>query len=231
MTVNVNVQHASTGIGLDAGDGSVSKDFWEEAHDISFDGVVTGDVLVGSGTGVMDRVAVGTSGQALVSNGTTMVMGRPKGTPVDFGFVTYTAGDLTVTNNQVWSDLGVTDITLSATAGDIIEVGVAFGVFNTTAQSMSFDCATVVSGSVVNQISNGAAPSNTHFGVAGWRAVASTQNPVSGSVMYQLQSGDVSGGNVVLRMRVIMEGSIDRQVNATADRPFHWWAKNLGPAI
>ena len=161
-----------------------------------------------------------------------VVSGPMPGALVDFGQIRYTSGDITCTANNVWENMpGVGTITLTASTNDWIEVGVSFGVFNTTAQSMSFDVGTEVSSSIVNHISSGATPDDAQFGVSGWRAIASANSQASGSVFYQLQSGDISGGTVTLRLRDHPEGSTDRVVNASTARPLHFWAKNLGQTL
>ncbi|HEX5016524.1 MAG TPA: hypothetical protein VFX15_02935 [Actinomycetes bacterium] len=148
---------------------------------------------------------------------------------VDAAYLNYTAGDITCTANNVWENMpSVGTITLNASTGDLIEAGASFGVFNTTAQSISFDIATVVSGSPVHHLSDGGAPNDSNFGISAWRVPASAQGSAGGSVMYTLQSSDISGGTVTLQLRDHPEGSTDRVVNASATRPLHFWAKNLG---
>lgn len=148
---------------------------------------------------------------------------------VDAAYLNYTSGDITCTANNVWENMpGVGTLTLTASNGDLIEAGASFGVFNTTAQSISFDIATVVSGSPVHHLSDGAAPNDSNFGISAWRVPASAQGSAGGSVMYTLQSSDITSGTVVLQLRDHPEGSTDRVVNATTTRPLHFWAKNHG---
>jgi len=159
-------------------------------------------------------------------------LGRPGsggGGILDVDSLRYTAGDITCVANNAWENMpSVGTLTLVATEGDWIQVGVSFGVFNTTAQSISFDVGTEVSSSIVNHISSGAAPDDAQFGIAGWRVPASAQGSASGSIFYQLQSSDISSGTVTLRLRDHPEGSTDRVVNASTARPLHFWAINLG---
>lgn len=150
---------------------------------------------------------------------------------VDFASTRYTAGDITCDANSVWEALGISDLTMTATSGDWIEVGFSAHCPNTTAATLNFDCVTIVSASPVNSIASGATPSDSNNGVSSWRIVSGSAQSVGGSILYQLQAGDISGGTVTLQMRDRPASSTDRVLSATTAQPIHFWAKNLGGSL
>jgi hypothetical protein len=115
-------------------------------------------------------------------------------------------GDITTNNPATMAEVaaatggpgtGGLDLTIAALAGDVLLVTGNLLVPNTSAVSLSFDIATWVTGAAVNwlgQTAGGA--SNIGLGVV--------PNAVQGSVpialQYVVQAGDITGGNVVLRL-------------------------------
>ncbi len=188
-----------------------------------------GDLIVASAADTAARLAVGATGTVLVG-GTSPSWG--KGNPVkDFATTKYTAGDITCDADSVWEALGISDLTLTAVSGDVIEVGLSLVATSTTAVSINFDVVTIVSAAPVNSIASGATPSDSNDGVSGWRVPGSVHSNVSGSILYALQAGDISGGTVTLQVRDRPASSTNRVVDATAARPIHFWAKNLGQQL
>ncbi len=151
---------------------------------------------------------------------------------VDYGFARRTSGDVTITADAVWAnvDTGM-DLTLTASSGHTVEVGVSVRCANTTAVSMNFDVVSIVSAAPVNSFSTGAAPSDSNDGVAGWRIGSSLNEGRAGSIMYTLQAGDITGGTVVCRLRVRTSSTTNRDITASAVSPLVFWAKNLGAAM
>lgn len=135
---------------------------------------------------------------------------------------------ITATTNVFASNIaGLGDITLAAASGDYIAVGVSALCPNSTAQSLKMDVCTVVSAAAVNFFSNGTGTGATN-GVPAWYMTASLSAAKAGGViLYQAQSGDISGGNIVLRL--ICFGTGTRIIGAsTATSPLEFWAQNLG---
>lgn len=150
----------------------------------------------------------------------------------DYAFTKRTSGDVTL-NGTSWGnvDTGM-DLTLTAVSGDTVEVAVS-AWYGNEAVTASLDVVTMVSASPVNSLATGAAPDNANFGIAGLR-IASTSAVVanaSACIMYTLQSGDISGGAVTLRLRYRTSTAANRTLNATAAVPLHFSAKNLGAAL
>lgn len=91
-------------------------------------------------------------------------------------------------------------VTITAAAGDVIEV-TPEAIVNPPASGFSIvqlDAATMVSASPVNWLSTG---NGSHTGgVGGWRCQLSDYEPATSSVLYVVQSGDVSSGQVTVKI-------------------------------
>jgi hypothetical protein len=138
-----------------------------------------------------------------------------------------TAGSITL-NSSAWAnvDTGL-DITLGAAAGDVIEYAISANL--QSGAEAYFDVVSIVSGSPVNSFSRDAAPANppTGYGFLGWLCTGSVISRVTGSIFHTLAAGDVSGGNVTLRLRYSVATA--RVIDGTSGSPLHVWARNLGP--
>lgn len=140
-----------------------------------------------------------------------------------------TAGNLTL-NSTTWADVDTgIDLTIAAVAGDELEIGLSMGVRPSGAGiSLALDVATIVSAAPVNYFAT--AGGATEVGAGAWYREAPTVNDASvpgGPRSYTVQAGDISGGNVVLRLRYkVNSGSWTGY--ATANLPLDFWVKNLG---
>jgi hypothetical protein len=147
----------------------------------------------------------------------------------DYATSRRTSGNLTL-NNTSWAnvDNGL-DLTLAADAGDVIEAVIS-GLWNTAAVFNFLDVVTVVSGSPVNSFASGSAvAASTGEGVMSWYAPQNLINPVGGPAFYKLVADDVSGGNVVLRLRFRSSSGTNRDLLANASNPLVFVARNHGP--
>ena len=149
---------------------------------------------------------------------------------IDFAFAKRTAGNVTA-NNTSWTavDTG-TDLTMTCTAGNIIEVGLSAGAFGTEAVTLNLTAQSIVSAAPVNDIATNTTVSNSTNGVGAWRSAASAPGQIGGSILYTTVSGDISGGNIVLRLMYRTASASNRVLTAT-DPPLHFWAKNIGNAL
>lgn len=137
-----------------------------------------------------------------------------------------TAGNLTL-NSLTWADVdNALDLTLAAVVGDWIEVSLS-GFWNNEAVVARMDAVSVVAGSPVNSWADQAAPDNTHFGVGGWFGPSGQQGNIGGSIIKQVVSGDLSGGNVTLRLRYRTSTAANKTLFAAAITPLTFWARNL----
>jgi hypothetical protein len=146
----------------------------------------------------------------------------------DYARATRTSGNITI-NGTSWAkvDTGV-DLTLTAAAGDVIEVGICARLAAGTAtQHTFFDVATVVGGSPVNYF--GTAGGASDEGVIGWRCQGDRDTSFGCPVARTLVSGDISSGSVTLRLRTRQDAAGNRLFVAGATNPFSWFAKNIGP--
>jgi hypothetical protein len=140
-----------------------------------------------------------------------------------------TATFTTTTAAQIDTTL---DITLAARSGDTIECGVsAFWAGSANSEYGALDVATIVSSSIVNYFSNGTG-THAQYGVVAWMSnhtVVTNEPPAGGSFMYDVQSGDLSGGLVTLRLVGYLSAAGSRALTVSAALPLQFWAKNLGP--
>ena len=141
----------------------------------------------------------------------------------------YTGGHITLTNTSWAAVTGPSDLVIAAVAGDVIECSVS-GFMNNSAAEMYVDMATVVSGSPVNYVSLGAGGASNR-GVMAWGAVASLYGRPGGSIQYVVQAGDISGGNVTLRLYNRCASGTGKQWYATSDIPLHYSVVNFGQVV
>lgn len=151
---------------------------------------------------------------------------------VDFAHARRTSGDVTLTTNNTWMDVDTgIDLTVAASTGDVLEVGFSGYCGGSEAVTLYMDAHTIVSATPTNSIANGAAVSDSNDGVSAWRFPASTIHNSGGTVMYSVQAGDISGGNVTLRLRGKPASTTDRVLSASTARPLAWHVKNLGQPL
>ncbi len=145
---------------------------------------------------------------------------------VAYDINTYTAGNITNSGTTPTAVSGPTDLVVAAAAGDLLVVGISALVNNTTNVSIGFDFATIVSAAPVNYLSSATGTPIT-IGVLQWFCFLSVAAKVGGSYPYVVQAGDLSGGNVTLRLYArVSSGS--RVLDATATSPLVTWTANLG---
>lgn len=168
--------------------------------------------------------AVGAGIAATYSGGTAVLtVSGGGGTATTWQIQRYTGGDITLNNTTLTAVTGPTDLTIAAASGDLVMVGVSARPNNTTAQSIAFDFATIVSASPVNYVS---AASGTPINIpVPWFLGAGEQSAVGGTFPYVVQSGDISGGNVVFRLYFRTSGS--RVISAQSTIPLVTFAVNL----
>lgn len=222
MGDHVDIDHTGlTGVG-----GSVATDAIFDAK---------GDIPVGTGANTSAKRTVGANGTVLTADSaeTTGVKWATAGTGQglkDFAFASRTSGTITV-NGTSWANLDTgLDLAITAATGDIIQVGIS-AAWNSEAVNAGLDVVSLVSAAPVNSLATGATPSDSNHGIAGWFGGSGVVATPGSSVMYTLQSGDISGGTVTLRLRVRTLTAANKTLNATAPLPLAWWAKNLGAAL
>ena len=181
-----------------------------------------GDIVTATADNTAARLAVGTNDHVLHAasgQSTGLIWKRPR---ILNTFVRRASGDLTITNDTSWHDVPtIGDLTIAAASGDILEV-----IFSSvTSQSCRFDVQLVTSG---NYVGDGVGASSQ--GIAGWANRAAAAAPVGGCpIPYTVVSGDISSGNVALRLRYTTNGSGATTLFAGSTvGPLIFLVKNLG---
>ena len=197
------------------GGGSVATDaIWD----------AKGDLAAATGANTAQKLTVGgTNGMSLRvdSAATTGLRWANQG----FDFQHYTGGDIALTSTSMAAESGPTHLVVAAAASDLLMVSVSCTAVTTTAASISFDFATMVGGSPVNYIgTRSGTPQN--ISVQHWFIPQSILTGCGGEYPYVVQSGDISGGNVTLRLYARV--SANRSVNADASNPLDTWVRNTG---
>lgn len=138
---------------------------------------------------------------------------------------TRTAGSVAM-NSTAWADFDTgIDLTIAAVAGDKLIVGLS-GQHGSEAITAYLDAATIVSAAPVNYV--GVAGGATDQGVLAWLCPPVGFAGIGGTVLYTVQAGDISGGNVVLRLRYRTSSAANKTLAATATAPLKWYVMNIG---
>jgi hypothetical protein len=151
--------------------------------------------------------------------------------------VKLTGGNITA-NQTSWGELasesggpgtGLLDLDFTGVvAGDILECAISMLV-GSAATYLYLDVATIVSASPVNYLGS-VTGAGTGDGVQAWTAVTGREEPKGGSVMYTIQSGDLSAGALKLRPWLRTSSATNRTLFGSAANPFHFSAKLYRPA-
>lgn len=144
--------------------------------------------------------------------------------PINTDRKDYTGGNITL-NSTVWANVNTgLDITLPAAAGQWAMVGLS-GFTDSAAVDAVFDIVSVVAGSPVNSWAGTTSPVNSNYGVIGWYSPAAVPGPISGSITKQLVAGDISAGQVTLRLRYQTKAATNRNLQGTTAVPLTMWAE------
>lgn len=136
----------------------------------------------------------------------------------------YTGGDITLNNTTLGPVTGPTDLVVAATAGDLLMVGISTRPVSAVSASIAFDFATMVSGSPVNYVF---AASGTPINIpVPWFIGSNDMGAANGLFPYVVQAGDISGGNVTLKL--YFRSSSSRVIEASSDAPLTTSVINLG---
>lgn len=173
----------------------------------------------GASTATVVRGQEGTSGVAHASGAKVVHSVTSDGLATNFQMLTRTSGDISI-NNTTYAAVATSTLDLVITgvaAGDVVEYIPNFMVDSAVSTRLAFDVATIVSGSVVNYFGSAASGGS---GLPGWYAPnTATFSQVSGSAFYTLQSGDISGGSVTLRLYVQAASTTARKILSSTGNP------------
>lgn len=213
---HADIDHTGlTGVG-----GSVATDsIWDAA----------GDLAVGSGANTAAKLTKGSDGDVLtVTSGTVgWAAAGTGGNPLSFVEVRYTTGDITLGSGTTPVAVsGPGDLVIAAATGDLLMCGLSARSTDTDADSLGMDMATIVSAAAVNYVSSRSGTPTT-TGVAGWYFGSGRVTSVMGEAPYLVQAGDISGGNVTLRLYYRVSG-VGKVLSASSSGVLHFWVRNLG---
>jgi hypothetical protein len=140
-----------------------------------------------------------------------------------------TAGNLTL-GSTTWADVDTAlDLVFTASIGDWLEVCLSCNVTAEANNRLYFEAFTRVSGADVHAVSSGASAGGTNNGPATWTMPANYMGSLGGPILYQVQSGDASGGNVTVRLKYATDTATPtRAVSATTSGsgwPFVFFGK------
>lgn len=137
-----------------------------------------------------------------------------------------TSGDLSL-NSTTWADADTgLDLVIAAVTGDWVEVGLS-AVIGAAVVTLALDAVSVVAGSPVNNWSKDGAEGAAELGVQGWLGFSGAFSNATGSVIKQMAAGDLSGGNVTIRLRFRTTAAVAKAMNANTNQPLIFWAHNL----
>lgn len=142
-------------------------------------------------------------------------------TVVDVDQALRTAGNLTLNNTGFTDVPTISTLTLNAASGDVVEFYLN-AVVDTGANEVYLDVATIVSSSPVNYFSNGTGTPAT-AGISAFSSFNRDEH-LGGSARYTLQSGDISGGTVTLKLRYKTSTAANRSLRADSTRPLQYGA-------
>ena len=132
-------------------------------------------------------------------------------------------------NSVVWANLaGPADLVVAAASGDVVECSLS-ALFSNEAADGYIDAVTIVAGAPVNSFAINAAPVNTSQGIMGWRGTGGVYCNAAGNFFRVLTAGDISGGNVTVRLRYRTGAATVRTMLGSADFPQVFACRNHGP--
>lgn len=141
---------------------------------------------------------------------------------------TRTAGNLSL-NSTAWATASTTlDLTLAAAANDRIAAHLS-AAGSTGSVDLGLDAIATNSGTHFSGVSG-----NNAFGCMSWyiHGTTAAAEPTAGGINVRtLSTGDVSGGNVIVRLRYKTGSASARTVNASTTKPLRFEAWNFGVAV
>lgn len=157
-----------------------------------------GDVIAATASGAVTNVPVGANNTVLTADSTQpsgVKWAAASGGGLKSAHAVRSAGDISVTSTTFVPADTALDLTLAAVAGDVLLIA-PNGLWDTGAVIGQMDVVTMVGTTQTNFVSGNAR------GVAGWSAPANVNAEIGGPMFYTVVAGDISGGNVVLRLMV-----------------------------
>lgn len=136
-----------------------------------------------------------------------------------------TSGTLTL-SASTRAQLTANDLTLTASAGDLVEIGINLFADQTKGGFLAVDAATRVSGADNHWVSSETGTPRYPGDYPSWYLVPGQFDGPFSPVLYLVDASDVVAGNVTLRLYGEADG--DRDVLRSATFPLRWYAINHG---
>ena len=130
-------------------------------------------------------------------------------------------------NSTAWANTSTTlDLTLAASTGDVVTANMA-GLWGNEAVIGCLNVVAVASGEGMSTRT-----ANTDFGWQAWRGHASALHSVGAPASRTMASADISGGNVIMRIRHKTGTAANKTFYATtANGPLYFQVRNQGPHV
>lgn len=138
----------------------------------------------------------------------------------NFKFITL-GPTASVTSTSFAAVTGLSDITVSAQAGDVIESAPLLR-WNSEAASARAALAIVVAGSVVRYIGD------TTYGIGAWYGPPSVFADIGPPVLFTLTNADLASGTVSVRFVAKVDAASTRTIQGGSEVG-QFWVKNIGP--
>lgn len=136
-----------------------------------------------------------------------------------------TAGNLTL-NTTAWANTSTAlDLTLAASSGDVIRVSLN-GFWSLNAVNGVLNAVCVASGAGFSTRT-----ANTDNGSVSWFGQGSRFVDITGPITRTIASADISGGNVIVRLRHRTAPAANKTLVATTAGPLFFIALNRGPHV
>lgn len=201
-------------------------------------GYVKGDIVAADVAGVLRPVAIGTNTEVLTVDTAQAEDldykpgGGGSGTSVKIsGGTPNTSGNITPATGLPYTQID-SDVTMAVAVGDVIGITIE-ALINDSGSNVILDVATRIGIANVNFVSSGTNTPLFNGARPPWFVAPGGAGEfpfVGGEVLYRVQAGDISGGNVTFRPYAACEGTA-RAVFRNAAFPLRVWYKNYGQGI
>lgn len=211
-------------------------------------GKYVSDVLCDESSGAIENTLGLTGYSSPITSGRVPVTGRtghilggnyvygPQSETVSGGAAfemgTRNAGNTTF-SNDVWAPVTLHKaVKVAAVAGDVLEIGFS-GFVTNEASWLYLEACTWVSSAIVNYCSRQVAggTGSTGFGVISWATPPSAYGNPAGSIFYTVQAGDISGGQVEIKLHGRLAAGVTtptKSLFGTGGHNPYLTVKNLG---
>jgi len=216
----------SPGVATTASRGDHQHNLANHAHDSDVTGqggLIDYHVLANLPLEVPTPSNPGDDGKLLKASGGAVSWQTPATLVIPSVVVSKTNGDISLVAGSTWTEgSSALRLVLPASVGDKLLFTPSFYIGGISGSSYAVDVASIVSNAIVNRFANQAS------GAPGWYCPSTGPNK-GGSVLFVVQSGDISGGNVTLSLVFSRDsGSQTGSLQANTGLGFYATMSNFG---